>query len=184
MDRPPRRKTLRLSNFDYAEPRSYLVTVVVQDRLCVLGRVDQHDVRLSAAGVMVVRQWWQLGVRFQGIDVETFVVMPNHVHGLVSTHAMPNPPKLGRIIGAFKSITAREYKAGADGGCWRAMLRGLWRRGYHDHVVRDEADEARIVEYIHANPIYWAMDPNNPANSARSREEYRLFSKAPIRTPP
>ena len=181
MNRPPRRKLLRLPNFDYAEPRSYFVTVVVQDRLCVFGEVDQHDVRLSAAGEMVARQWRGLGVRFESMDVETFVVMPNHVHGLVSTGAMPSPPALGRIIGAFKSITAREYKAGVDRDRWRAMPRGLWRRGYHDHVVRDETDEARIVEYIQANPINWTMDPNNPASSRTVRDEYRHFSKAPMR---
>ena len=178
------RRRLRLANFDYAELRSYFVTMVVQNRQCVFGEVSQHDVRLSPAGAMVARQWRQLGVRFEGIDVETFVVMPNHVHGLVSTCAMPNPPTLGRVVGAFKSITARECKAGADSGCWQAMPRGLWRRGYHDHVVRDEADEARIVEYIHANPINWTMDPNNPANSARGMDEYQLFSKAPVRKLP
>ena len=109
--------------------------------------------------------------------------MPNHVHALVSTGTMPEPPALGRIIGAFKSITTRDYTAGAKSGCWQTTKLGLWQRGYYDHVVRDEADEARIVEYIHANPIRWATDPENPVNPLGAGDEHRDFPRASVGKP-
>ena len=183
---PSGRRLLRLAGFDYAEPRSYFVTIVVRDRWCVLGEVVEDDVRPSAAGEMVVRQWWYLADRYAGIEVEPFVVMPNHLHGLVATCRMSSPPALGRIVGAFKSITARVYRAGADCGRWPAMPVGLWQRGYFDRIVRDEADEARVVEYIDANPINWASDPDNPHSPEGAREESRLWSGATFgrTTPP
>jgi len=160
------------------------VTIVVRDRLCTFGDVRKDTVLLNDAGEMVQRQWRELGVRFEGVDVETFVVMPNHLHGLVSMCFIPNPPTLGRLVGAFKSMTTRDYAAGADRGWWRPMRHGLWQRGYYDHVVRDEADEARVVEYIHANPINWSTDRENPDNPAGvGDDESRLFSRAPVGKP-
>ena len=63
---------------------------------------------------------------------------------------------------------------------------GLWQRGYFDRIVRDEADEARVVEYIDANPINWASDPDNPHSPEGAREESRLWSGATFgrTTPP
>ena len=179
---PSGRKLLRLASFDYAEPRSYFVTIVVRDRRCLLGEVVQDDVRPSAAGEMVVRQWRSLADRYAGIEVEPFVVMPNHLHGLISTSRMSGPPVLGGIVGAFKSITGREYRAGADCGRWPAMWGNLWQRGYFDHIVRDEADEARIAEYIQANPSNWAVDPDNPRNPEGTKDESRRWSTAALRT--
>ena len=175
--RPPRRKPLRLANFDYAAPRSYFVTIVARDRRCVFGRVEHDHVLPSPAGGMLAREWRGLAGRF-GVDVEPFVVMPNHLHGVVSTCEMASPPALGQIIGAFKSITAREYRASVNACRWPAMPNGLWQRGYFDHVVRDEADEARIIDYINANPVNWVTDPDNPDSTDRTGDGTRLWPKS------
>ena len=116
--------------------------------------------------------------RYVGIGLEPFVVMPNHVHGLVSTWQMAAPPPLGRVIGAFKSITAREYRTGAEVGRWPSMPGGLWQRGYFDHVVRDEADEVRVIEYINANPANWVTDPDNPDSLDPTGDDERLWPRA------
>ncbi|MCY3620165.1 MAG: transposase [Gammaproteobacteria bacterium] len=175
--RLPQRKSLRLADFDYAEPRSYFITVVVRDRRCVFGRVVNENVLPNPAGKMLAREWRGLAGRF-GVENEPFVVMPNHLHGLVSIRETVDPPALGRIIGAFKSITAREYRTGASAGRWPTMPNGLWQRGYFDHVVRDEADEARIIDYINANPANWVTDPDNPDSSDGTSEHARLWPKS------
>ena len=172
--RLPQRKSLRLAHFDYAEPQSYFVTIVAHDRRCVFGRVEDDDILPSPAGEMLAREWHGLTGRF-GIEIKPFVVMPNHLHGLVSTCNMSRPPALGRIIGAFKSITAREYRAGVNARGWPNMPSGLWQRGYFDHVVRDEADEARIIDYINANPVNWVTDPDNPDSPERTSDHRRLW---------
>ena len=181
--RPPQRKALRLANFDYAEPRSYFVTLVACDRRCLFGRVEHQCVVPSPAGDMLGREWRGLTDRF-GVEIEPFVVMPNHLHGLVSTCEAVDPPALGRIIGAFKSITAREYRAGTEACRWPAMPNGLWQRGYFDHVVRDEADAARIIDYIQANPANWVTDPDNPDSPDRTSDQTRLWPKSPRRPAP
>ena len=172
--RLPHRKALRLANFDYAEPQSYFVTIVARDRRCVFGRAEHDDIVPSPAGEMLVHEWRHLAARF-GVEIKPFVVMPNHLHGLVSTCEMVDPPALGHVIGAFKSITAREYRAGAHACGWPNMPYGLWQRGYFDHVVRDEADEARIIDYINANPANWVTDPDNPDSPERTSDHKRLW---------
>ena len=172
--RLPKRKSLRLVDFDYTEPRCYFVTIVARDRRCTFGRVEHERVLPSPAGEMLAREWRSLAGRF-GVEIGSFVVMPNHLRGLVSTCETVDPPALGRIIGAFKSITAREYRAGSNAGRWPSMPNGLWQRGYFDHVVRDEADEARIIDYINANPANWVTDPDNPDSPERTSDHTRLW---------
>ena len=179
----PHRKALRLANFDYAEPQSYFVTIVACERRCVFGRVEHQAVLPSPAGKMLALEWRCLADRF-GVEIKPFIVMPNHLHGLVSTCEMVAPPALGRVIGAFKSITAREYRAGASACGWLNMPNGLWQRGYFDHVVRDEADEARIIDYINANPANWVTDPDNPDSPDLTSDHKRLWRKSSGRDKP
>ena len=157
----PQRKRLRLGGFNYAEPRSYFVTIVARDRRCLFGEVAQGRMHPSHAGDMVATHWRSLMVRYPGLEVEPFVVMPNHLHGLISTASVSSPPALGSIVGAFKSITARAYRSGADADQWPPMPNGLWQRRYFDHIIRDEADEGHAIEYITNNPANWPTDRYN-----------------------
>ena len=157
-----KRRPTRLSKFDYATPRTYFVTVVVQDRRCVLGDVLGSDLQLSHAGEMVAQQWRRLPARWPQLEVAPFITIPNHLHGILGTYNLTSPPPLGTIVGAFKSITARAYRRGAARGLWPNLTAGLWQRGFHDHIIRDVDDEERIAEYIANNPITWHEDPENP----------------------
>jgi len=154
---------LRLSNFDYADPRTYFVTIVVHDRRCILGDVAGGEVQLNPAGEMIAAEWRALSARWPHLEIDPFVTMPNHVHGVLGTHHMRSPPALGAIVGAFKSITARAYRRGAKRGLWPNLPSGLWQRGFYDHVIRDPDDEARIIQYITDNPTRWEEDPEHPA---------------------
>jgi putative transposase len=164
----PRRKNLRLDGYDYANAGAYLVTVCTRGRRCTLGHIEEDRVALSGTGTIVHRQIAALPLRFVQVHVDAFVVMPNHVHVLLvldgrARQASPlcigrrsrqaSPVRLGGIVGAFKAGSSRE--AG----------RPLWQRGYHDHVVRDEDDLARVRTYIETNPIRWHLDPENPERS-------------------
>jgi putative transposase len=155
------RKALRLRNFDYGAEGLYFVTVCTHERRCSLGRVDDEDVQLTAFGRIVDRQFAQLSDRVAGVIVDRHVVMPNHVHaivGLGSRARQASPLRLGHVVAAFKSGSAREINSTRGTAGAR-----VWQRGYHDHVVRDEADLQRVREYVESNPIRWALDPENPA---------------------
>jgi REP element-mobilizing transposase RayT len=85
--------------------------------------------------------------------------MPNHIHGIIILRgAASSAPTLGRIVRAFKSVSA----VGAN----RIMSRSerpFWQRNYYEHIIRDE-DELNIIrQYIRDNPLEWEQDPDNPA---------------------
>lgn len=152
------RKTLRLAGFDYGSERLYLVTVCTVGRRCSLGVIEDDSVHLTRSGEIVRAQIEELQPRL-GVVVDAYGVMPNHVHALFdlsgSTRArQASPLRLGTVVGSFKSGSSRE--AGVS----------LWQRGYHDHVVRDERDLERVRQYIAANPIKWALDPENPTRGS------------------
>ena len=132
----------RLPTFDYASAGAYFVTICAHRRR-VLFASDQ----LASA---VTDCWHEIPSHFP-VEPDGFVVMPNHVHGILwlrAGHARP----LRTIVGSFKSATARRVNE-----LRRTPGEPVWQRGYYDHVIRDEADLSRIREYIETNPIRWAL---------------------------
>jgi putative transposase len=131
---------------------------------------------LNDAGRMVATIWRDLPTRFAGIDIDVFVVMPNHLYGIVvlrddlGKQGDVGTPlvgaRLGAIIGAFKSITTVEYGVGARTHGWMAFRGRLWQRNYYEHVVRDEADLTRIRRYVDENPLRWDLDDEHPDRNA------------------
>ena len=89
------RQSMRLHGFDYARPGAYSITVCVEDRQCLFGRVDANHLQMNDQGRMIDAFWHRLSVRFAAVETDAFVVMPNHVHGIVHIgrggHASPGP---------------------------------------------------------------------------------------------
>jgi REP element-mobilizing transposase RayT len=89
-----RRRSIRLPGYDYRQPGAYFVTICVQGRACLLGQIVDEAVHLSEAGWMVQSVWDELPAQYAGVDVDAFVVMPNHIHGilvLTSDHVGATP---------------------------------------------------------------------------------------------
>jgi len=160
----PQRKSTRLRGYDYAAPNWFFVTICVASRRPILGEIVGTEMRLSGFGRIVERTWLQLPNFYGSISLENFVVMPNHVHGIVvngearPTSELPQPCRysLSEIMRGFKSMSAREINRHVP------EPRALWQRGFYEHIIRDDADLARIREYIDTNPVAWANDPENP----------------------
>ena len=157
-----RRRSLRLDGYDYAQAGAYFVTICTEGRACLFADVAQGTMRLNAAGRLAVTLWNALTPRFLGIELDAFVVMPNHVHGvivlpdraatvgapLVSAHsnraATRAAPTVGDVVGAFKSLFTVEYIQGVKECRWPAFDRRVWQRNYYEHIIRDEAELARV----------------------------------------
>ena len=168
----PRRKPTRLADYDYRTPGVYFVTVVTRGRACLFGRITEEGLVLNDLGRVVEDVWTRLPNHYPHLELDAFVVMPNHFHGLVflkpaapvvGEGLKPSPTAnrrhgLPEIVRAFKTFSARRINAlrGTPG-------RRLWQRSYHDRIVRDEADLGRLREYIAANPMRWHLDRENPA---------------------
>ncbi|WP_411726980.1 transposase [Methyloglobulus sp.] len=120
---------------------------------------------LSAAGEMVAQQWEALTQRFSALQLDEFIIMPNHIHGiLVFDNAADNLSKstLGNIVGAFKSITTHEYINGVKQHNWQPFDKKFWQRNYYEHIIRNEESLNQVREYIINNPANWPQDENNP----------------------
>jgi REP element-mobilizing transposase RayT len=107
---------------------------------------------LSPAGVAAQDCLVEIHEHHRGVDVDAFVVMPNHVHAILT---MGRDESLGAVVGTYKAAVSR-----------RTGHRALWQRGYYDHIIRDEQDLARVREYIATNPIRWAFDPEHPLRTS------------------
>jgi putative transposase len=174
-----RRRSIRLRDYDYAQAGAYFVTVCTHDRACLLGDIIDGTMRLSAYGEIVDHGWQRTPSLRSQVDLDVYVIMPNHFHAIfvitdVSPDSVgaycntplqkpappPSPPKLrspsqtvGAIVRGFKAATTKQVN----------ILREtpgvpFWQRNYWEHVIRDEADLARLRDYIVGNPGKWAED--------------------------
>jgi len=149
-----RRRSIRLPGHAYWEAGAYFITVCTRDReLSLQGELVQEVVRSA---------WCGLPARFPGVELDEFVIMPNHVHGIVvlTGGAASGAPTLGQVVRAFKSIAAIEAS--------RILGRSnqpFWQRNYYEHVIRDEEGLNTVRQYIRDNPGNWLDDPENPSNT-------------------
>ncbi|MBU0508828.1 hypothetical protein KKH27_08345, partial [bacterium] len=159
---PPRRKTLRLPSFDYGTPGAYFVTLCVRDRKCVLARMDGDTTILNGIGTIVAEEWQAIPAHYPTVRPDEFVVMPNHLHGILWLEADQeegtiNRPLLQEVIRAFKARTTLHIHREAD-------PHFAYQRNYHEHVIRDDEDLYNIRKYIQENPLKWTLDKENPDN--------------------
>ena len=180
---PARRRGLRLPGYDYAQTGVYFVTICTRGRVCVLGDVVDGEVRLSELGVMVNSVWSELPRHYAHVRLDAWIVMLNHVHGIVMLEPeddvagaglkpraglkpAPTGPKirhgLPEVVRAFKTFSARRINAARG-----AVGTSFWQRDYYEHVIRGEESLDRIRQYIVDNPALWDEDPENPASKNR-----------------
>ncbi|MBI3948817.1 MAG: transposase [Armatimonadetes bacterium] len=167
-----RRPSLRLQGFDYSRPGAYFITICTERRLCLLGDVVDTEVRLTDAGWVVQTTWECLPDAFPALALNLFVVMPNHLHGILvvtgegdasAAIAGPSPAGLiSRAVQHYKSVTTAEYAFGAKHYRWPPFAGRLWQRGFYDRIIRGETEWERIRRYIANNPVRWAYDRENP----------------------
>lgn len=168
----PQRQSIRLKDFDYSQPGWYFVTICTYRSKHIFGDIVDGEMRLSSYGQIANFSWVKLHTRFPHIRLDQFVVMPNHVHGvinIVKSRGRENrAPTLGQIIAYYKYQTTKSFNnthvgAGFSRPCTprsNSYIK-LWQRNYHDHIICDNADLHRIQEYIHDNPANWATDALN-----------------------
>jgi REP element-mobilizing transposase RayT len=154
------RKSTRLKEFDYASPGAYFITICVFQRECILGEIEDGKMVLSSAGESTLEIWYDLPSRFPTVELDAFVIMPNHVHGILClTTNNSETLTISIVLRAFKSLSARAINKELG----RAE-RPAWQRGFWDHINHNEMELERIRTYIHNNPQSWFEDQENPNN--------------------
>ena len=149
------RKSIRLRYFDYSAPGKYFVTVCCRDRKALLGEICAGVMTRSRTGDAVAEFWNKIEEKFSSVTLEDFIVMPNHVHGIVclaEAGGHPGPP-LHKVVAWWKTMSSNWYFRNITGNHGP-----LWQRSYHDRVIRNEAEYLAIADYIRTNPLRWELD--------------------------
>lgn len=185
------RRSIRLRDYDYSQGGAYFLTICTKDRDCLFWNVGAygHTPRLATPlplndlGRIVEEEWLRTPEIRPHIELDAYVVMPNHVHGIVvintdektfterrerpgvyqyapTKDSIRSPSQtIGAVVRGFKSsVTARVNSLRGTPGT------PVWQRNYYEHTIRNDGDVTRIRDYIAANPASWTDDENNPVN--------------------
>ena len=166
------RRSIRLPGYDYSRPGAYAVTVCAYLKRSVFGEIVEGEVILNEVGQMVQDTWEQIPGRYPGCGLDAFVVMPNHVHGIVLITAAPTLTGQARgpapttlslpdLVHRFKSLTTARYREGVVTHGWRALDGKLRQRNYYEHIIRNDYELEKMREYIATNPVRWETDWEN-----------------------
>jgi putative transposase len=168
----PKRKSLRLARFDYASARAYFVTICILDRQTCLSTVQGADVILSNMGTIVQQCWSKLPQTYRHIQLDEFIIMPDHVHGILilepeyldppADHVPGKTPlpwgfnycpvSLSEVVRAFKTESAKAINR------MRCAIGAFWQRGFYDRIIREEEELGPIRSYIRNNPAQKQAD--------------------------
>ena len=155
-DQFPKRKSIRLSEYDYSQNGAYFVTICTKDRRRLFGAVGAD----SISARMVERTFREVVAQYKGIESPIFVVMPNHFHAILTIERadMESTPTISTVIQAFKRYSTVEYTKLVKQGLALPYNKQVWQRSFHDHVIRDQSDYDDIYRYIENNPTQWELD--------------------------
>jgi REP element-mobilizing transposase RayT len=170
-----KRRSIRYSGYDYSKSGSYFVTIDTHLRKVIFGRIIDDEMQLNRFGYIAREQWFRtVELRSEVILFEDeFVVMPNHIHGIIHidnpgisvgaqrrcapTNSTNGPVcaahSLGAIVRAYKAAVTYAIHASTN-----SSHEPVWQRNYYEHIIADERDYLNISEYIALNPAKWHED--------------------------
>lgn len=162
-----KRKSYRLKGFDYKNSGFYFITIVSYQRQNIFGRIMNKTFYPNELGHQISINWNLISEKHVNIEIDAFVVMPNHIHGILKINGDENfmgmsfldefaqfkyeRNSIGQVIRGFKSSITSWSKNYSD-------LKNIWQRNYYDHIIRDEKSYNLIKEYILLNPENWTDD--------------------------
>ena len=175
------RRSIRLKHYDYSRTGCYFVTVVAQNREHLFGEIVEGEMVLNEAGRMIYTLWYEITHDFENIKLHSFVIMPNHIHGIIeiakpvgaeSISALEQPichefqraemdsapTSLSMVIQSFKRHTTLQYIKMVKNGTLPPFNKRIWQRNYYEHIIRNDVDYERVATYTINNPLTWEND--------------------------
>jgi len=174
----------RLQNWDYGSNAAYFVTICTHNRIEYFGDVVDGKIVLSEIGIIVEKYWDEIPVHFPFVILGAFVVMPNHVHGIIVIDKRENDDETATIGTTVETpnlgvSTGNAMENGSDNVTWKPGILGViinqykrictiesrkinpafsWQSRFYDNIIRDDLSYQRISEYIINNPFKWNED--------------------------
>jgi len=169
--RSPHRKKNRLPEYDYSQVGYYFITICTKDRECYFGKIKNGKMNLNEIGKLSRKYWKEIPKHFPFVELDEYVVMPNHIHGIIiidndnnvgDNHGCPlqnrNMELLPKIISQYKSSVTRQIRKQFDYYIF------AWQKSFYDHIIRNEKSLFKIQNYIIYNPLKWDLEKNNIEN--------------------
>jgi REP element-mobilizing transposase RayT len=162
----------RLQHWDYRRNAAYFITICTQNREPYFGEIDNGKMKFSPIGVIADILWYEIKNHTTGVELGAFIVMPNHVHGILILNGDDAPdggdavqtlhatsvhsaisPKSGSV-----STIIRSYKSAVTKHAHRLGFDFAWQTRFYDHIIRNDVSFRKISDYIMNNPVKWNMD--------------------------
>ena len=161
----------RLSNWDYGSNGMYFITICTKDRNRYFGEIaEARDIpclNMTEIGQVANNHWVEIPKHFPFIELDEFIVMPNHVHGILCVSKSKEedwqPNQFGVQRQNIPSVI-RGYKASVKKYATMNKIDFSWQTKYYDRIIRNEKELKNIRNYIFNNPMKWGDDRNNPEN--------------------
>ena len=187
------RRSIRLKEYDYAQPGAYFVTICTKQHVCILGNIIDENAELNNFGNIVLICWNRIPKHFQNVALDGCIIMPNHIHAVINIidsvgAGSPRPettipintgkkiehPRNKNILGKETSplrslgeiIAYFKYQSTKRINKFR-QTPGIhvWQRNYYEHIIKNEKELYETRKYIHENPLKWDLDKYNPKNT-------------------
>jgi REP element-mobilizing transposase RayT len=175
-----RRKSIRLQGYDYSSPGLYFITKCSKNRECFFGEVIRGNFLPTKGGVQIIKCWFDIPNHYPNIVLHAFVLMPDHLHGIIEI-TQPDldakegaqdtepirinqfqriiPGSLGSIMRGFEIGVTKWFRANTS-------IHEVWQRNFYDTIITSQKSYNRISKYIRDNPKNWTKDkfynPDNP----------------------
>ena len=152
------RRSIRLKDYDYTKEGMYFVTICVHKKSEIeFGKIVDAKMNLNEFGKMVEYTWFDLVNHIQFVELDAFVIMPDHIHGIIIiTDTVDKPVARHPIrhglgeIRQLKTFSAKRINKERN-----TTGNPVWQRNYYEHIIRNEESYSRISEYIKNNPAKW-----------------------------
>jgi REP element-mobilizing transposase RayT len=175
-----RSDTSRLKGWDYSNPGRYFITICAYNKDHLFGEIKGGIMELSNFGQIALQEWWKSFDMRTELFCDAFVIMPNHIHGIVridkitgnplpvGTHgrasqqqqqqqnhgvAYRSPKSVSSFVAGFKSSATKKINE-----CRQLPKNPVWQSRFHDHIIRNEIEFHSIKNYIINNPRNWKED--------------------------
>ncbi|MCF8303726.1 MAG: transposase [Bacteroidales bacterium] len=180
------RKNIRLQGYDYSSKGLYFITICTKDREHYFGKIDNQKFEYSAIGGIAYTYWHEIPEHFTNLRLGEFIIMPNHIHGIIEIVSPPhgvdlqsssellagtrhgvspqlpkstkNINEFGKTIPGSISTIIGQYKSSVTRWCNDNDFNFAWQSRFHDHIIRNEPEYNRIEQYIANNVANWRED--------------------------
>ena len=151
MNEIPKRKQIRLKKYDYSQNGFYFITICTHNRQNLFA-INEAD---NTCNLLVKKWLFEIEAKFPDVTICKYVIMPDHIHFIISKSGDHTGSPLRDIIGWFKTMVTNDYICKVKQGLLMPFDKKIWQRNYYEHVIRNENDYIEKAEYIDNNPIKW-----------------------------